>query len=201
MGGIVKSVSKGLGKGGILDKASDPLNIHKTFDPLHLYGNPNAEAEAATQAQLKSMSTETFNAAQPLLKASQTGTLTPAQQATIDQFKRSQTATLNQEMASAGLSKSAAAAELGGSVDEEAMALGQQYLQEDFNQAFQLLGLSAQELGANVNISMVQDQQNAEALGAMASVVGTVAGGMFGGPAGAAAGGAAGSALGKAAAG
>lgn len=200
MGGIVKSISKGL-KGGLLQKATDPLNVHKTFDPLHLYGNPAADAEAETQAQLKSMSTETFNAAQPLLQAAQTGKLTPSQQATVDQYVATKNASLNQEMAAAGLGTSTAAAELGSSVNEEALALGQQYLQEDFNQAFQLLGLSAQELGANVNIALTQDAQNSAALGAMASVVGTVAGGMMGGPAGAAVGGAAGSALGKAAAG
>lgn len=174
MGGIAKSIGKGFGGGGILDKASDPLNVHKTFDPLHLYGNPNAANEAAAQEQLKGMSTETFNAAQPLLKAATTGTLTPAQQATINQFKQSKTATLNQEMASAGLSKSSAAAEMGSSVDQQAIAMGQQFLQQDFTQAMGLLGISADELGANVQISLGQDQMNAQALGAMASVVGTI---------------------------
>lgn len=174
MGGIVSSVSKGLGKGGILDKASDPLNIHKTFDPLHVYGNPNAQTEAAAQQQLSGMSSETFNAAQPLLKAATTGTLTPAQQATINQFKNTKNATLNQEMASAGLGTSTSAVELGSSVDQEALAMGQQYLQQDFTQAMGLLGISADELGANVQISLGQDQMNAQALGAMATVVGSI---------------------------
>lgn len=197
MGGVVSSLSKGF-KGGLLQKASDPLNVHNTFDPLHVYGNPDADKKAAAQAQLSSMSTETFNAAQPLLKASQTGTLTPQQQAVIDQYKNTKNAALAQEMASAGLSTSTASVELGSSVDEEALSMGQQFLQEDFSQALQLLGISADELGANVQISLANDAQNAAALSAIGSTVGAIFGGVYGGPAGASAGASAGGAVGGA---
>lgn len=139
---------------------ADPLNVHSwdngKLDPEGLFKAPPGPSAAATLAQ---------NEANPLLKAAESGTLTDAQKATVTQAVQGERAQGNQLLASAGLGRSSSQV----SVENAALATGTQltndFLNQDYQEALSLLGVSNQGLVDAANIAIQQDEAMGQAFG------------------------------------
>jgi len=139
-----------------------------------------------TDAALKELRQSTKGlegAGSEALAAYRSGTLAPAQQARVDQFKKEQTAKWQQYFASAGIPVSSAMTDVSSKIDQDAEAFAQQLLQQDFNNAYYSIGLSNVNLANIAKMQALQDAEQRKAweefmksMGSLGSDIGTIYG-------------------------
>lgn len=139
-----------------------------------------------TDAALKKMEKATGPmqaAGNQALGAYTSGTLTPTQQAKVDEFKKQNLAKWRQYLASAGIPESSAMADIESKVNMDAQAYADTLLQQDFTNAYAATGLTTTNL---TNVARQQALQDAEQRKAwedfmreLGAIGGDVAGGIF----------------------
>lgn len=156
------------GLAGILD----PANVHNRLDPLHLFPRDPTPGEQ-TLAQISQLAGE---AAQPYLKAYETGTLTPAQKASVDLSVQGEKNQWNQFLASRGMGQSSALTQAMNLATQNGYDLTQKYLADDFKNAMALLGIASGNLSSLSALSLAGDKATADALTSAGQDLGTVLG-------------------------
>lgn len=167
MGGIVGKLLPHSGG----SQASDPFNVHSwaggKLDPEGLFKAPAAPSPASILAESQ---------AQTLLGQAQSGKLTAGQEAQVKEAQQSETAQGEQLMASAGLGRSSSEV----AVRNQALQLGTQmtndFINQDYQEALSLMGVSNQGLVDAANLAIQQDEQMGQAFGAAASSFATLYG-------------------------
>lgn len=143
---------------------ADPLNIHSLdggkLDPLGLFKPPPATPEAQIIAQQE---------AQPLLDAAKAGTLTTGQQAQVTALQQGITAQGSQMMASAGLGRSSSEVAVLNQATQAATQLTADFINQDYQEGLNLLGVSNQGLVDAANLAIQQDEAMGQAFGQAAS--------------------------------
>ena len=156
-----------------------------------LFGETTAQ-KAGSQALSTegSVQSAALGYAEPTLQRAQSGQLSPSEQASVDQWKTSQEASWNNYLTEAGIGTSSSAVGIHGQINEQALAMGQQFLQQDISSALNALGISSGAAGGAADIAMAQQKEQQDALtslfgglGNLFSSAGGVGGisGMFGG--------------------
>lgn len=141
---------------------ADPLGLNKKsgynkiFDPGGFFKPPPPPSAAAVLAQQE---------AQPLLDAAQSGTLTAGQKAQVDLTVQGEKAQGAQLFAKAGMGRSSSAV----AAQNQAIATGttmtNDFLNQDYQEALSLMGVSNQGLVDAANLAIQQDEQMGQAFG------------------------------------
>ena len=182
-------------------------NVSNWLDKQVLQPGRNKKNDAlaavqSAQAQTQALGQSETGLAEEGFAAVNTATLSPGQQAQIDQFQTGEKAAAKGFMANLGLSDSTMSQSMLSNVDKNALIMSDQMLranqqqffteaQTHMNNAIQLLGMSNTELN---NLYSIADQAQQKATAATTSLLTTVAtlvGTYYAGPAGGAAAGAA----------
>lgn len=143
---------------------ADPLNIHSLdggkLDPFGLFKGPPATPEAQIIAQQE---------AQTLLDQAKAGTLTTGQQAQVTGLQQGITAQGSQMMASAGLGRSSSEVAVLNQATQAATQLTADFINQDYQEGLNLLGVSNQGLVDAANLAIQQDEAMGQAFGQAAS--------------------------------
>lgn len=161
------------GIGGKLKQIADPGNLFggNPNSPFALKPNlPNIVGPKAAAATAQKGMYE----GNVLLKRFQQGKLSPGEQAVINSYKKSAGAELAQEMGSAGLSKSSAAALSKGAISEQGAAMAEQFLQQDLQSSMDFMGMTMNSYYQNEALDVQQNQSTMGALGGLATAVGSI---------------------------
>lgn len=126
--------------------------------------------------QQQQISAQAQQQAQQLLAQYQSGTLSPGQQAQLDQLTNNTKNQLRQYFASIGQSDSTAAVQSLAQVDAQAQQMKQQMLDNALSQGLSALGIAAGPLNSVANYQLGQDKQLRDAFGNFATQVGTIFG-------------------------
>lgn len=135
-------------------------------------GKPQIPNEAALQG----LSAESQAVAQQLIAQYKSGSLTPGQQASLDQLSQNTKNQLKQYFASIGQSNSTAATQALAQVDQTAAAMKQQILDNALQTGLQAVGVAQGPLNTVAQYQLAQDQQLKQAFGNFASGVGQLFG-------------------------
>lgn len=180
MGSVVKDIGHIAGSvvkdlGGAAGAVLSPVGALGAGLLGHLKGL--APPTAGKQAdQLTGESQQNLQMANQLLSAAQSGKLAAPQQALVNQYKQEENAKWNQYLAQAGLGQSSSAVQASALVDQQSLALAQQFLQQDFQQGLALLGTSDQETMASAAMILQNDQLLGGALNASFQAIGRIRG-------------------------
>lgn len=128
------------------------------------------------QAQIQGLGTEAASVANQLISQYKSGTLSPGQQASIDQLTQNTKNQLRQYFASIGQADSTAAAQAMAQVDKEAMVMKQQMLDGALQQGLAAIGVAQGPLNTIAQYQLGQDQQLRQAFGNFALGAGMLAG-------------------------
>lgn len=161
MGGVIQKLTAALSPPQVRDAINNPSGI---FPKTNVATGPDPTKNLNRVSAVGNQQ----------LKAFETGHLRPGEQAVIDAYKKSAGASLNQEMGAAGLSKSTAAAMGKGAVDAQAAQMAEQFLQQDFSNAMDSLGMTTNAYYTATQQEMMQNSGVMSALGGVAEGIGAL---------------------------
>lgn len=136
-----------------------------------------AALEKAQKLQMSNASAASASGKQQLNQYTQ-GQLSPAQQASVDQFKKQQLAKWRQYLATAGIPESSAMADIEAKVNQDAAAYAQQLLQQNYNNSMTALGLSGNTLAQAAQANLAQEKEIAASQAAAMEAIGEIFGAM-----------------------
>jgi hypothetical protein len=93
------------------------------------------------------------------LGAGQSGQLTPAQQAMIDQFRNQSMARIKQYLVNAGIPESSALPGYQQAIDQQALAMAENFQQQNFKQGLDALGLAGNALTARAGNALSVEKE------------------------------------------
>jgi hypothetical protein len=141
-----------------------------------LAAKKSQQAGQQTTQQQQQISAQAQQQAQQLLAQYQSGTLSASQQASLDQLTQQTKNQVRQYFASIGQSDSTAAVQSLAQVDQQALAMKQQMLDNALAQGMQALGVASGPLNSVAQYQLGQDKNLRDAFGNFAQQVGTIFG-------------------------
>ena len=147
---------------------------------IGMFRGQGGATDKALKAQGKS--TQPMAAAgNEALQAYRTGTLTPSQQASLDQYRKQANAKWQQYFANAGIPVSSAQADIENKVNLDTEAYKNQLLQQDFQNAFAATGMSTTNLTNLARQQALQDEAQRKQWEDFMAQLGKIGGDVFGG--------------------
>ena len=120
-------------------------------------GQERAIQEASRQ--MKGVTGPALAAGKAQLGAGQSGQLTPAQQAMIDQFRNQSMARIKQYLVNAGIPESSALPGYQQAIDQQALAMAENFQQQNFKQGLDALGLAGNALTARAGNALSVEKE------------------------------------------
>lgn len=179
-GGGAAPAATGGQQGGIVDQILKGMRDNAGLAQLGLTGAALAmnakQRPIPNEQQLNDLAATGSQAAKDLISSYRSGQLSAAQQAGLDQLTQGTKNQINQYFASIGQSDSTAHMQALAQVDQQALGMKQQMLDNMLNQGLQAIGVAQGPLGTIANYRVQQDKNLTDAFGNFANAVGQVFG-------------------------
>jgi hypothetical protein len=141
-----------------------------------------AQRPMPNQEQLQGLGGEAAATAQQLMQQYRTGQLSTGQQANLDQLTQQTKNQITQYFSSIGQADSTAHMQAIAQVDQQALGMKQQMLDNALTQGFQAIGVATGPLSSVAQYQLGQDQQLSQAFGNFAGAMGNLFGRQAGQP-------------------
>jgi hypothetical protein len=142
----------------------------------------NADRPMPNQEQLQALGGEAAETARQLMQQYRTGRLSTGQQASIDQLTQQTKNQITQYFSSIGQADSTSHMQALAQVDQQALGMKQQMLDNALTQGFQAIGVATGPLSSIAQYQLGQDQQLSQAFGNFAGAMGNLFGRQAGQP-------------------
>ena len=172
--------AQGANQGGMIDQILKGMRDNAGLAQLGLAGASLAMAggrkQIPNEGQLNELAASGSQAAKDLINSYRTGQLSAAQQAGLEQLTQQTKNQINQYFASIGQSDSTAHMQALAQVDQQALGMKQQMLDNMLQQGLQAIGVASGPLQTVANYQIQQDTNLINAFGNFANAVGSAFG-------------------------